>query len=228
MTTRPVIFISALCQMRHQGRVVVVLPAFVTVLTAGSLGWWFAQPVPPASVPVVTALIPSLPDATADLNLEKSVSLLLASLQDKLRRQEQQLGAWHHDTLETRLEQAHIWWDHNEHEKAIEAFRAIFAIQERTLGSDHPDTLRCRGELASALENYNRAAEAETEYRAILALRQRTLGAEHSDTIQTLHSLAENLMYQHKDLSAEAEYRTLLCHPGAPAGSDSSRHPRQP
>jgi|GEM_PF-5231867 len=209
MTPRPVIFISATGQRPHQGRVVAILLPLIALVSAGSLGWWFAHPSLPAPAPVAAAQAPSLPDAVADPYSKESNRRLLAQLQDKIRRQEQQLGPWHRDTLETRLEQAHMWWDQHKHEQAIEAFRSIHAIQQRTLDPGHPDTLRTRSELASALANYNRADEAEPEYRAILALRQRTLGAEHPDTIQTLSDLAENLMYQSKYPEAEAEFRTL-------------------
>lgn len=137
--------------------------------------------------------------AKADKELRAAVAL-----------QTEKLGAWHPETLKSRMDLALALRNLRRQGAAEVEYRAVLKIRRRVLGDDHPDTVQCRSNLSEVLCAQGKFAEAEEESRAVLDARIRTLGEEHPDTLWSRNNLAFALCTQQKYGEQVQEYRKVL------------------
>jgi hypothetical protein len=162
-----------------------------------------ADPQQPADWQVFAALLPhvrAVLDLTSDgmwqiaLYLGYSGSYLaardLAQLIADARREDEDFGPEHPDTLAARGSVARWTGNAGDAAGARDQLAALLPVRERVLGPEHPDTLIARHNLATWTGEAGDAAGARDQFAALLPIRERVLGPDHPGTLTTRSNLA--------------------------------------
>ena len=123
---------------------------------------------------------------------------------------EDNLGADHPDTLDTRHGIARRMVQRRDFSQAQTEFREVLAARLRVLGPDHPETLGTRHSIARTMAALGDYAGAQAEFREVLAIRMEILGPEHPRTLGTRHEIARTMAALGDYAGAQAEFREVL------------------
>jgi hypothetical protein len=162
-----------------------------------------ADPQQPADWPAFGALLPhvrAVLDLTREgmwliaLYLGYSGSYLaardLAQLVADARRDDEDFGPEHPDTLTARGGLARWTGNAGDAAGARDQLAALLPIRERVLGPEHPGTLMARHNLATWTGEAGDAAGARDQFADLLPIRERVLGADHPGTLVARANLA--------------------------------------
>ena len=144
---------------------------------------------------------------------------------------EDNLGADHPDTLDTRHGIARRMVQRRDFSQAQTEFREVLAARLRVLGPDHPETLGTRHSIARTMAALGDYAGAQAEFREVLAIRMEILGPEHPRTLGTRHEIARTMAALGDYAGAQAEFREVLAiqlHVLGPTTCTPRHPPRSP
>jgi tetratricopeptide (TPR) repeat protein len=141
--------------------------------------------------------------------LERSVSVL-----------EEELGAGHPDTLNSKNHLAVLYQRQGKYDRAEPLFLEVLRRREKALGADHPDTLTSKNNLAVLYHGRRDYDRAEALYLEVLRRAEKRLGADHPDALSTKNNLAALYQDRGKYEKAEALYLEALRRAEKTLGAD--------